>query len=408
MIKDHHPAYISWPQYERNVRQLQANTAQALGVVRKGAALLSGLLICGRCGLRMVPHYSNRVGQYRYSCDRMKIDYAEETCQSLSGSTLDNCVTKLIFKALQPAALEISMAAAEDQVIERQKHVKYWLQRLERAHIDTERAARQYNAVEPENRLVARTLERKWEETLNAESELKAQYEQFLLAQPSVLSEEERLEIQHLAQDIPTLWKAKTTTAKDRQSIVRQLIERILVTVIDDTEKVQAEIHWLGGHITHTWLDRPVAKLEQLAGYQAMMSRVKELQSQACTPSQIAETLNTEGWKPPKRRQTFNAPMVRCLLNRQGIQVGTQKQQHSANIPRETDEWTLTELANELKMPEPTLYSWIRKGHVRARQIKVATRTFWIITANQHEIEQLRQSRNVKRTWIKQIAEPIE
>lgn len=139
-----------------------------------------------------------------------------------------------------------------------------------------------------------------------------------------------------------------------------------------------------------------------------MMSRVKELQSQACTPSQIAETLNTEGWKPPKRRQTFNAPMVRCLLNRQGIQVGTQKQQHSANIPRETDEWTLTELANELKMPEPTLYSWIRKGHVRARQIKVATRTFWIITANQHEIEQLRQSRNVKRTWIKQIAEPIE
>jgi DNA invertase Pin-like site-specific DNA recombinase len=408
LIKDHHPAYISWAQYERNVQQLQANTAQALGVVRKGAALLSGLLICGRCGLRMAPHYSSQMGQYRYSCDRMKIDYAEAACQSLSGLALDEYVTAQIFKALQPAALEISMAAAEDQAIERQKQVKYWLQRLERAHIDTERAARQYNAVEPENRLVARTLERKWEETLNTELELKAQYEQYLLEQPTVLSEEERLAIQHLAQDIPTLWKAETTTAMDRQTIVRQLVERILVTVIDNTEKVQTEIHWYGGHITHAWLDRPVAKLEQLAGYQAMMNRVKELQSQACTPSQIAEKLTTEGWKPPKRRPTFNATMVRCLLNRQGIRIGTQKQQHTANIPRGADEWTLTELANELKMPEPTLYSWIKKGQVRARQIKVDTRSFWVITANQQELEELRKLRTVNRTWIKPVAEPIE
>jgi hypothetical protein len=112
---------------------------------------------------------------------------------------LDEYVTAQIFKALQPAALEISMAAAEDQAIERQKQVKYWLQRLERAHIDTERAARQYNAVEPENRLVARTLERKWEETMNTELDLKAHYEHYLLEQPTVLSEEERLAIQYLA-----------------------------------------------------------------------------------------------------------------------------------------------------------------------------------------------------------------
>ena len=259
LIKDHHPAYISWTQYERNVQQLQANTAQAQGVARKGAALLSGVLICGRCGLRMAPHYSSQMGQYRYSCNRMKIDYAEAACQSLSGLTLDDYVTAQIFKALQPAKLEISMAAAEDQAIGRQKQVKYWLQRLERAHIDTERAARQYNAVEPENRLVARTLERKWEETMNAELELKAQYEHYLLEQPTVLLEEERLAIQYLAQDIPTLWKAATTTAMDRQTIVRQLVERILVTVIDNTEKVQTEIHWYGGHITHARLDRPVA-----------------------------------------------------------------------------------------------------------------------------------------------------
>ncbi|MDO8844066.1 recombinase family protein [Methylicorpusculum sp.] len=408
LIKAHHPAYISWSQYERNVRQLQANTAQAFGVVRKGAALLSGLLICGRCGLRMAPHYSKQAGQYRYCCDRMRLDYGEAACQSLAGLTLDDYVTAQIFKALQPAALEISLAAAEDQAAERQKQQKFWLQRLERAHIDTARAARQYHAVEPENRLVARTLERQWEETLNAELELKAHYEQFLQKQPAVLSEEERVAIRHLAQDIPTLWQAETTTAMDRQTIVRQLIERILVTVIDNTEKVQTEIHWYGGHITQAWLDRPVAKLEQMADYPAMMARVKELQSQGRTPAQIAEKLNSEGWKPPKRRQTFNAPMVRCLLNRQGIRIGTQKQQHTATIPLGADEWTLKALANELKMPEPTLYAWIKKGQVRARQIEVNARSFWIITANQHELEQLRKLRAVKRTWVKPAAEPID
>jgi DNA invertase Pin-like site-specific DNA recombinase len=408
LIKDQLPAYITWSQYERNVRQLQANTAQSLGVPRKGAALLSGVLICGRCGLRMAPQYSSPAGRYRYSCNRMMIDYGEAACQSLAGLILDDCVTAMIFKALQPAALEISMAAAEDQAAERQKQQKHWLQRLERAHIDTERAARQYNAVEPENRLVARTLERKWEETLNAELELKAQYEQFLLAQPAVLSEEERVAIHQLAQDIPSLWKAETTTAMDRQMIVRQLIERILVTVIDYTEKVQTEIHWHGGHITNTWLNRPVAKLEQMADYHALMARIKELQSQGCNSVQMAETLNTEGWKPPKRRQTFNAQMVRCLLNRQGIRIGTQKQQHTSVIKLEADEWTLKELANHLKMPEPTLYAWMKKGLVRARLIKVDTRSFWVISATPQELEQLRKLRTVKRPWIKPVAEPVE
>jgi hypothetical protein len=139
-----------------------------------------------------------------------------------------------------------------------------------------------------------------------------------------------------------------------------------------------------------------------------MMDRVKELQSQGCTSAQIADNLNTEGWKPPKRRQTFNAPMVRCLLNRQGIRIGTQKQQHTANIPRGADEWTLKELANQLQMPEPTLYSWIKKGCVSARQIKVDTRSFWIITANQQELGQLRKLRTINRIWIKPVAEPMQ
>ena len=367
LLKAQLPAYITWSHYERNVRQLQANTAQALGVARKGAALLSGVLICGRCGLRMAPHYSSPAGRYRYMCDRMKVDYGEAACQSLSGLSLDECITGLIFKALLPAALEISLAAAADQAAERQKQQNYWLQRLERTHIDTERAARQYNAVEPENRLVARTLERKWEEALAAEAQLKTQYEQFLLEQPALLTEAEQLAIQNLAQDIPYVMQADTTTAIDRQIIVRQLIEHIVVTVVDSTEAVQVEVHWQGGHTTQTLVNRPVGQLEQMRDYQVLMDRVKVLQSQGYSTPEMAEILNSEGWVPPKQRGPYNAPMVRSLLNRQGISLGTPKQQHTANIPREAGEWTVKELAQQLQIPEPTLYAWLKKGLIKAR-----------------------------------------
>jgi DNA-binding MarR family transcriptional regulator len=321
---------------------------------------------------------------------------------------LDDCITGLIFKALQPAALEISMAAAEDQAAERQKQQNYWLQRLERTHIDSERAARQYNAVEPENRLVARTLERKWEEALAAEAQLKTQYEQFLLEQPALLTEAERLAIQNLAHDIPALWQADTTTAIDRQMIVRQLIERIVVTVVDSTETVQVEVHWQGGHITQTLVKRPVGRLEQMSDYQALMDRVKVLQSQGCSTPKMAEILNTEGWVPPKQRGTYNAPMVRSLLNRQGISLGTPKQQHIAGIAREADEWTVKELAQQLQMPEPTLYAWLKKGLIKARQVQANARSVWLVTANADQLEQLRQQRSTQRIWIQQPMDEIQ
>lgn len=187
-----------------------------------------------------------------------------------------------------------------------------------------------------------------------------------------MLLEQERLAIQHLVQDIPVLWHAETTAAMDRQSIVRQLIERILVEVVDDTEKVRVEIHWFGGHITYASLDRPVAKLTQLSTYQALMDRVKDLHSQGHTAPEIAQILNAEGWKPPKQRGTYHAPMVRTVLNRQGIPMGTQNQQHSATLTLEADEWTLKDLALQLKMPEPTIYAWLKKGHKEAKRIPVA------------------------------------
>lgn len=248
LLKDRLAAYITWEQYEQNIRQLEVNSARGIGPPRNGPSLLSGLIVCGRCGMRMVTAYSNNGQGLRYVCSRRMVDYGEDLCQSLAGKPLDELATQLVLQALEPAALEISLKVAEDLETQRAQLLRHWSQRLERARYAVERAFRQYNAVEPENRLVARTLERQWEEALGAEAELKMDYERFVTTTPACLSAEERDAIRQLAKDIPALWHAPSTTPLDRQTIVRQLIEQIIVTVEGETERVKVEFQWAGGH----------------------------------------------------------------------------------------------------------------------------------------------------------------
>lgn len=399
LLKDRLPAYIGWAQYERNLRQLAANTAQGIGVARSGPSLLSGLLICGRCGRRMATQYSNNGTGLRYVCGRLMIDYAEPLCQSLTGTALDAAIRRLVLEALQPAALEISLHVAEDLAAERARALTQWQQRLERAAYTAQRAERQYQAVEPENRLVARTLERQWEEALAAQATLAADYERFRTSAPNPLSEEERAAIRCLAADIPALWEAATTTAAERQAIVRQLIERVIVTVRDDTEQVPVEVHWAGGHRTATEIVRPVARFEQLSYYPELLARVVALQGQGLSCIAIAEQINTEGWHPPKRRDTFTAPMVAHLLARQGLHTGSPKQRGHADLALAPGEWPLSDLALALDMPPITLFSWIRKGWVRARQVYQAGRNRWLVWADAQECERLRARRTAPRGW---------
>jgi Recombinase zinc beta ribbon domain len=403
LLKDQWPAYISWAQYEQNLEQLKANMAQSMGTPRRGPSLLSGLLICGRCGLRMATQYSNNGHSLRYSCSRMAVDYAAPSCQSLVGSPLDELITREVLRALTPAALEISLKVAEDLEHERAQHLALWKQRLERARYEVERAWRQYNAVEPENRLVARTLEKQWEQALEAQETLKMEYARFVAREPAVLSAEQREAIRRLSSDIPALWQAPTTTSADRQAIVRQLLDRVIVTVLDDTEKVNVELHWAGGHRTRTGLIRPVARLEQLSYYPQLKKRVRELPQQGLHAKAIADRLNTEGWRPAKRRETFNVFMVRSMLSRLGLSTGTAKQQHPNSLKRKLNEWTLKELAGKLEMPESTLYVWLHRGQLNARQAKGPARTVWLIYADRKELVRLRQLRTESRIWPKKV-----
>lgn len=394
LLKDRWPAYISWQTYEHNVARVMANRSQYTGIARGGPALLAGLLICGRCGQRMLTQYPGRGRFLRYNCHRRTITYGAAPCQSLSGRALDALVEELMLQALRPSALAVSLQTAEDLELERTEMHRQWRQRLERVRYEVERARRQYDAVEPENRLVARTLERQWEAALAAQQRLTMDYEQFQGSQPVPLSAAQRQAIAQLAENVPALWHASCTTAAERQAIARLMLESVVATVAGDSETVAVTCHWAGGVQTEHGLRRPVARLEQLSDYAALLARIDALHGAGLSPPMIAETLNSEGWRPAKRRPTFTAAMVRSLLHRQGVPVNPRRSWAARIEQRAPDEFTVEELALRLTMPTATLHRWAARGVVSARKVRVLTQELWLIKADPIELERLRNRRS--------------
>ncbi len=208
-IPDALPAYISIEQYERNLARMAANRARAVsaGAPRQGPALLAGLVACGICGHRMQVSYEagGRGQLHRYSCQRRHHTYGEPRCQQMAGPFLDEHVVAQLLSALAPAALELSIRAAGQVQAHRAQVERIWRQRLERAAFACDRARRQYQLAEPENRLVARQLESDWEDALAAHRHLAEDYERFTQDRPAQLSPAQLAAIRALAQDIPAL-----------------------------------------------------------------------------------------------------------------------------------------------------------------------------------------------------------
>ena len=396
------PAYISWEQYQRNRAQLQSNKAAFTGVARAGQALLSGLLICGRCGLRMVTQYTNNGATPRYACMSMACNYGEPVCQALKAAPLDDLIVRLVLAALEPAALEASLLAAAELERERAALDAQWRHRLERADYQAERARRQFDAIEPENRLVARTLERQWEQALTEHARLAADYEAFQRDQPRALTPAEVATIREMAHDLPGIWSA--ATQEERQTLVRLLLERVLVEIVDGTEQVRVTCHWHGGHRTAHQLIRPVARLDRLSMYHELIARAAELHRSGQDHAAIAQTLNQEGWRPAKRRDTFNARMVGNLLRK--VRVATPRRRRPVALERGTDEWTIAELARHIPVPQATLYTWVQKGRLRSRTVRVGGDQFMLVHADAAAIATLRTVRATPAPW-RRLPPPI-
>jgi DNA invertase Pin-like site-specific DNA recombinase len=399
LLRDRCPAYISWDRYQANQRQIEANRArvESRGAIREGAALLGGLLVCGCCGYRLSVHYDGPDKRLNYLCERRQVDYGGSLCQSLAGRGLDALVAQQVLQVLEPAAVELSLAAAGDIQAERERLHRHWQQQLERAGYEAERAARQYHAVEPENRLVARELERRWEAALQTQRQVEEAYHRFQSEQPRGLSPQDRDAIRALATQIPDLWEAETTTAADRKAIVRQLIDRVVVAVQEDSEYVDVTIHWVGGMTSAHELIRPVGRYEQMRDYEELLGCIRELRKQGRSARQIAEQLNRQGWRPPRRRATFNAAMIRKLISRSVIGAHV-SDSTEASAQLESGEWWFAALARRLDMPPATLYSWLRRGWVQGRQLPGACGR-WIMWADDDELGRLRRLRARCRSW---------
>jgi hypothetical protein len=345
----------------------------------------------------MMVAYSDAGNRLRYSCARAMIEYAEPLCQSLTGRPLDELVAAQLLAALEPAALELSLAAADDVQQQRQQQHHARQQQLEQARYLAERARRQHDAAEPENRLVVRELERRWEETLQEQRRLEEDYARFCRSQPAGLSALEREQIRTLAQDLPGLWRAATTTAADRQRIVRLLVEEVVVTVRGASEHVDVTICWAGGQRSGHELVRPVQRYEQMADHGRLLQRIADLRAEGQTMAEVAAQLNREGFHPPKRSPIFNGSMVARLLAK-GSRCGLRAQAVEQPGLLQEQEWLLSDLARQLEMPQATLHRWVRVGWVTARKLPTPG-GHWVIWADADELQRMARLRTCRRGW---------
>jgi DNA invertase Pin-like site-specific DNA recombinase len=399
------PAYITVEQYHANLARLAANAARAEtpGVVRAGSALLSGLARCGRCGRRMTVRYHVRqqATQPEYVCARQLTDYgAGQRCQALAGGCVDALVTEQVLAALAPAAVEVSLRAAEQVTAERAELERIWQQRLERAAIAADRARRCYRLAEPENRLVVRQLEADWEAALAAQQRLREDHDRFIRTRPQPLTPAQQQAIAALASDIEGLWAAPTTIDADRKQIIRTVVEQVTITVLGTSEHVAVTIGWAGGHTTHARTIRPVARLDQLSCYPQLLERVRQLAEQGHRAKAIANQLHAEGFRPAKGHQRIGISAITQLLHQLGYPRAVTRQRITPP-PGEAPgphEWWLDDLAAELAMPPITLHGWIRRGWVSARQ--ESRRPYrWIIHADPDRLAELRQRRSRPPGW---------
>jgi DNA invertase Pin-like site-specific DNA recombinase len=372
-LKDWHPAYVDWDEFMANQRQLADNIgrydAGRPGVPRKGSALLQGLVSCGRCARRMCLRYSGPHGTYPvYVCTADHDSEGRPRCQEVRALTVDAEVERLILAALTPDRIALAVAALGEIEGESRAMERQWSLKRERARYDAERARRQYDAVEPENRLVARSLERVWEERLRRAEQIEQEYDAWRRDQVVSIDDDDRQEILALGEDLPRLWRAATTLSADRKQIVRLVIKEV---TLDQTQRlgyVWIKIIWQTGAVSEHWLQRNVQSYTQHADQDRLRQRIAELNGLQKIDSEIAEILNKEAFRTA-HGQPFSGKMIHLLRGRWRIPTvkinGT-----SENPPQWSDgSYSVQGAATIIGITPQTIFDWLRKGWLTGKQL---------------------------------------
>ena len=314
--------YIRWAQFGGNRAQLDENRTfdaeQRRGATREGSALLQGIVVCGACGRRMTVRYMDDGVRPIYVCAQRHTDFAEKTCQFVRGDGMDAAVAQLVFAAMAPAQLTIALEAVEHLEAQARAIDHQWQLRLERARYEAELARRRSQTVEPENRWVARSLERDWNETLMARDQLEREYATRAPLAARHVSVAERQRIVALAHDFPTVWHAATTTHVERKQVGRLLLKDVTLTKLATT--IRIAVRWQTNACSTLEVERPQRACDVRRTASEVIERVRQF-ARDHTDLQIAERLNQEGYRSGQGG-TFSASKVDWLRSAYGIKSG--------------------------------------------------------------------------------------
>lgn len=362
LLRDAHPGYISWEEHMANLKRLDENRSCSERIDRHGApkngeALLQGLALCGRCGRRMHPLYPT-AGNPSYECSRRP--NAAGTCWSVPAQRIDDKVAEIFLDAVAPPEIDLSLAVLREVEHQAAGVDRQWKLRLERARYDAERIERQYNAVEPENRIVARTLEARWNEKLEELAQVEREYEESRRAHKLELSANDKKAIMALAHDLPKVWRAPTTTPAERKQLIRLLIEDVTLSPVDVPERsTRICILWKTGATSEVFTPRPTVGCKTS---NEVLGIIRELAAQRRADAEIADELNRRGLKSGRGRG-FTKQAIVVLRSEYKISAGRPPGGHTPTPPRdELGRYSLRALAARYDVTTHIIRYWIETG----------------------------------------------
>jgi len=395
-LRDAHPGYIGWEEFMANQARLAGNVAHHAagrpGVPRRGCALLQGIAVCGRCGRRMGVRYSGPRGDYPvYHCSADQSLTGQPRCQEVRALRADAEFEQVLLDALAPDQIVLAVAAVGQLEAETQALEHQWGLKRERARYEAERARRQYDAVEPENRLVARSLERVWEEKLRQSEAVEQAYEAWHSEQAGTLADTECAEVLGLAQDLLRVWQA--ATAEERKRMLRLVVREVALDQKRERGLVWMRITWQTGATSEHRLRRSVQGYAQYASTGQLEQRIRELNAAGMMDREIAAVLNAEG-AATAHGTSFAGENVHVCRKRWGIPT-VKINGVDANPPRWPDgSYSVQGAAAALSVTSQTVFKWLRKGRLAGRQLTKGQP--WQITLLDEQITPL--AAQVRRT----------
>ena len=364
-LQQHHEGYITVEEFMKNRERLQKNRTNGeetvlSGPAREGLALLQGLLLCGHCGHALTVRYRSNGGICpTYQCNLLRREgLATKSCMVFRSDLLDGAIAEEVLKALKPAELELALAALHELESRDQSILRQWQMRLERAEYEVALAERRYQEVDPANRLVAGTLERRWNDALVHLEDLKKEAAEFQRQEAHVATPEQKAKVMALARDLPRLWHAPTTQSKDRKRMLRLLIKEITVEKPADQKRLLVHIRWQGGACSDVSVQLPLNIADRVRYPSAVVDKVREL-ARHLPDTEIADELNREGQVSAKGLP-YTSKIIQWIRCRYRIPAAELKR---------PEELTIRQVAEKFGTSDQVVYYWIDHGVIRSRRI---------------------------------------